>query len=180
MKTKHILFVLLSALCLVTVWAQPFDADIRQTADYKQGATWMPVLLRDTAAATRTNLRIGLPALTNTNVINFRNAIGAGDVSEGGEPWFESVTAGTVNTDNLYDQGSGLVQINLSDGYLAMSGRSLLEWGAFDHLQVNVPFRFLISTNNWIKTNAPANPTNVNRWIEVQVGTNSFRIPLYE
>jgi hypothetical protein len=84
MRTKHILFVLLSALCLVTVWAQPFDADIRQTADYKQGATWVPVLLRDNAAKYRTNLGVTTNILsfttngqvianTGTNVLTFTN-----------------------------------------------------------------------------------------------------------
>jgi hypothetical protein len=67
MRTKVFLFVLLSVLCLVTVWAQPFDSDIRQTADYKQGATWIPVLLKDTAATTRGHLGLGWSALTNTN-----------------------------------------------------------------------------------------------------------------
>ena len=181
MQTKHFLFVLLSALCLVTVWAQPFDSDIRQTADYKQGATWVPVLMRDNAGSYRTNLNLRGTWLTNTNAISFRNAIGAGDVFEGGEPFFESVVAGTLNTDNLYDRAPGLVQINLSDGYLAKSGRSLLEWGgSTDHLQINVPFSFLVSTNNWIKTNTPTDTTNVNRWIEVKVGTNSYRIGLYQ
>jgi hypothetical protein len=78
MRTKHTLFVLLSALCLVTVWAQPFDADIRQTADYKQAQTWVPVLLRDNAATSRTNLGLGATWLTNTNVTNFRSAISLG------------------------------------------------------------------------------------------------------
>ena len=132
-------------------------------------------------AGTRTNLGLGLAALTNTNALNFRNAIGAGDVFHGGEPFFASVEAETLNTANLYDRTSGLVQIDMNNGLLEKSGRSLLEWGgSTDHLQINVPFSFLVSTNNWIKTNAPTVTNNVNRWIEVKVGTNSYRIPLYQ
>lgn len=181
MQTKHFLFVLLSALCIVTVWAQPFDSDIRQTADYKQGATWVPVLMRDNAGSYRTNLNLRGTWLTNTNATSFRSAIGAGDVSEGGEPFFESVEAETLTANGLYDRDTQLVKIDMINGFLEKSGRSLLEWGgSTNHLQINVPFSFLVSTNNWIKTNAPTDTTNVNRWIEVKVGTNSYRIGLYQ
>jgi hypothetical protein len=43
------------------------------------------------AATTRTNLGLPLAALTNTNIDNFRAAIAAGTVNEGGEPSFQSV-----------------------------------------------------------------------------------------
>ena len=56
MRTKHFLFVLLSAFCLLTAWAQPFEDDIRQTADYKQAAIFMPVLVKDYAGLYRTNM----------------------------------------------------------------------------------------------------------------------------
>lgn len=89
MRTKHFLFALLTALCLVTAWAQPFDADIRQTADYKQAQTWVPVLLRDNAAGYRTNLFAPntplmfttngqVVANTGTNVLKFTNEINVG------------------------------------------------------------------------------------------------------
>jgi hypothetical protein len=43
-------------------------------------------------AEVRTNLGLGATWLTNTNAANFRNAIGAGTVNEGGEPDFQSIT----------------------------------------------------------------------------------------
>ena len=70
MRTKHFLFALLTVLCLVTAWAQPFDADIRQTADYKQAQTWVPVLLRDNAASYRTNLGVSTNILVE-NALSF-------------------------------------------------------------------------------------------------------------
>ena len=75
-KALTFLFVVLNGLCLVTAGAQPFDADIRQTADYKQGATWVPVLLKDNAASYRSILGAGatsspVPVAWSNNIVSF-------------------------------------------------------------------------------------------------------------
>jgi hypothetical protein len=40
------------------------------------------------------------------------------------------------------------------------------------------PLRYNSTTTG--STNAPANTTNVVTWLEVQIGTNSYRVPLYQ
>ena len=53
------------------------------------------------AAATRTNLRLGLPALTNTNVANFRDAIGLGATN--------TVTFSNVVNDGNFTNNNGTI-----------------------------------------------------------------------
>ena len=119
MRTKHFLFVLLTVLCLVTAWAQPFDADIRQTADYKQAQTWVPVLLRDNAASYRRSLGVTtniflenvlsfdtngqVVANTGTNQLTFTNGFSIRDAFSGSNLDFvftdESLGAGYGDSD---------------------------------------------------------------------------------
>jgi hypothetical protein len=42
------------------------------------------------------------------------------------------------------------------------------------------PIRFSTNASTRPATNAPANTTNVAAWVEMRIGTNSFRVPLYQ
>ncbi len=42
------------------------------------------------------------------------------------------------------------------------------------------PLRFSTNASTRPATNAPANTTNVAAWVEMRVGTNSYRVPLYQ
>lgn len=42
------------------------------------------------------------------------------------------------------------------------------------------PLRFSTNAASKPATNAPANTTNVAAWVEMQIGTNSYRLPLYQ
>jgi hypothetical protein len=42
------------------------------------------------------------------------------------------------------------------------------------------PIRFSTNASTRPATNAPANTTNVVAWVEMRIGTNSYRVPLYQ
>ena len=42
------------------------------------------------------------------------------------------------------------------------------------------PLRFSTNASTRPSTNAPANTTNVAAWVEMRIGTNSYRVPLYQ
>jgi hypothetical protein len=42
------------------------------------------------------------------------------------------------------------------------------------------PIRFSTNASTRPATNAPANTTNVAAWVEMRIGTNSYRVPLYQ
>jgi hypothetical protein len=42
------------------------------------------------------------------------------------------------------------------------------------------PIRFSTNASTRPETNAPANTTNVAAWVEIRIGTNSYRAPLYQ
>ena len=42
------------------------------------------------------------------------------------------------------------------------------------------PIRFSTNASTRPSTNAPANPTHVAAWVELRIGTNSYRVPLYQ
>jgi hypothetical protein len=42
------------------------------------------------------------------------------------------------------------------------------------------PLRFSTNASTRPATNAPANTTNVAAWVEMRIGTNSYRVPLYQ
>jgi hypothetical protein len=158
----------------------------------------------------RTNLGLGATWLTNSNVTNFRTAIGLGVTNE---VTFSNVSAESINN-------SGFVKIDVDDMYLFNSnglGNVALDWGgvsliaglpisfatntAADTTRTNlgIPLAALTNTNNAnfqaaiFNTNSvPTNSANVNainfntaiHWMEVNVVTNgvtnNFRIPLFK
>jgi hypothetical protein len=42
------------------------------------------------------------------------------------------------------------------------------------------PLRFSTNASTRPATNAPSNTTNVTAWVELRIGTNSYRVPLYQ
>ena len=102
------------------------------------------------ASATRTNLGIPLPALTNTNNFN------------------------TLKELEIIDAAD-----SLASGFAV--DRALVVWD-----NANDDWGFLATDNEWRTragfgdTNAPTNTTNAALWINVIVGTNAYKLPLYQ
>ena len=118
------------------------------TAEFRQ-----PISFDNTtnSAATRTNLGLGLPALTNTDVTNFRTAIELGATNN---VTFNDVTAsGTLTATGVVTAVTNLVVEGFVD-YTAAR------------------------TNN-TPTNIPNFAAHA-AWIEVKIGTNSFFLPAYQ
>jgi len=97
MTMKHILSILLAALCAATAYGQTVRAlGYNSTNGQVVAATnvvWTNAFSFSTntvAAQVRTNVGLGATWLTNTNATNFRTAIGA--IGSGGEPNFQSIT----------------------------------------------------------------------------------------
>ncbi len=67
------------------------------------------------AAITRTNLGLGLPALTNTNVTNFRAAIAAANLHPNGNGVAEAAFG-------LWDYGAGLYAMQFNNGEVFFGG----------------------------------------------------------
>jgi len=141
---------------------------------------------------TRTNLGLPLPALTNTNVTNFRAAIGLGATND--------VTFKSVSVDEVTIGGTvSHIFIGDSDGL-----KSVFEFdgGAEQSIartNLGLPLPALTNTSNvtfqsavFTTNTAPTNTANVNsvgfntavRWMEITLnisGTNqTFRIPLFQ
>jgi hypothetical protein len=84
------------------------------------------------AATSRTNLGLGATWLTNTNVTNFRTAIGLGSAN--------AVSFSTVAAQEIYDSVGNKV-IDLENFILGVGTTAALEW-ATNQVQVNVPILF--------------------------------------
>jgi hypothetical protein len=84
------------------------------------------------AGVNRTNLGLGATWLTNTNVTNFRTAIGLGSAN--------AVSFSTVAAQEIYDSVGNKV-IDLENFILGVGTTAALEW-ATNQVQVNVPILF--------------------------------------
>jgi hypothetical protein len=108
------------------------------------------------AAQVRTNLGLGLTALTNTNATTMLAALGLGGnpTSSGDSPVVGNhyVYAAWGLWDTAEDGGFGW-RVEDSDIFIG---------------------QYMATTN------APTNTTNVVRWLKVLQGTNNYRIPLYK
>ncbi len=142
-------------------------------------------------ARARTNLNLGATWLTNTNVTNFRTAIGLG---AGNNVTFNNVSANNdVFVANLAGNGDTAPIAVDDNGALVYVGSS-----ATYRSRIGLPLPALTNTNNanfqaavFATNAAPTNSANVNgigfntavAWMEVTVSTNgtnhSFRIPLF-
>ena len=138
-------------------------------------------------AASRTNLGLGATWLTNTNVTNFRTAIGLGTTNNVS---FSNITAsGTLTSTGIV---TAVTNLNVG-GTIAVTNTAATR----TNLGLGLPV--LTNTNNvnfqagLFQTNSiPTNTANVNgvgfntaiHWMEVNVVTNgvtnSFRIPLFQ
>ena len=138
------------------------------------------------AAASRTNLGLGATWLTNTNVTNFRTAIGLGASND---VTFNAILGGSrsINMVNGEFMGSWYFDDAVSFGSPNVVRTNL-----------GIPLPALTNTNNanfqaavFATNTIPTNSANVNSigfntavaWMEVTVSTNgtnhSFRIPLF-
>jgi hypothetical protein len=97
---KHLLTIVLLAACAATGYGQTVKSLGYNTTNGQvvySGTNTLTftnafTVATNAVAQVRTNLGIGATWLTNTNAANFRNAIAAGTVNEGGEPDFQSIT----------------------------------------------------------------------------------------
>lgn len=148
------------------------------------------------AAASRTNLSLGWSALTNTNVTNFRTAIGLGltnDVTFYSISASASITSPYIESSYFFITDGG--SINFEDtgtinfGSTAPSVRANLDLSlpALTNTN-NANFQAAVFTTNAAPTNsANVNTVNFNTavaWIQITVSTNgtnhNFRIPLFQ
>jgi hypothetical protein len=106
-----------------------FDYSFNNTAQFHKPISFNNTTNGDT---TRTNLNLGLPALTNTDVTNFRTAIGLGSAN--------AVSFSTVAAQEIYDSVGNKV-IDLENFILGVGTTAALEW-ATNQVQVNVPILF--------------------------------------
>jgi hypothetical protein len=109
------------------------------------------------AATSRTNLGLGATWLTNTNVTNFRTAIGLGSAN--------AVSFSTVAAQEIYDSVGNKV-IDLENFILGVGTTAALEW-ATNQVQVNVPILFN-GTNS-----ASATRTNLGLPLPALTNTNN-------
>lgn len=153
-------------------------------------------------AATRTNLGLGWPALTNTTDSGFRSALGLGAAwltntnvtnfrTEIGLGPTNSVTFKEITTEGLVSRTAG-VEI-YKTVWFGDHGSDVFQFEDANYKEIaranlGIPWSGLTSTNAatfqgalFAATNAaPTNTTNVAAWINLQVGTNTYKLPLYQ
>jgi hypothetical protein len=163
------------------------------------------------AAQVRTNLSLGSTWLTNTNVTNFRTAIGLGLTNfvefaqvESGHFFvadgpngivFETDSVAAITRTNLgiplpaltnTNNFNTLKELGIVDSTDALAAgifvdRALVVWDSS-----NDDWGFLANDDKWHTqdtfgdTNGPTNATNAVLWINVTVGTNAYKLPLYQ
>ena len=154
-------------------WAVLYDANGNAALDTEDGIG----LLRELyffatnaalhAATTRTNLGLPLPALTNTNVTNFRTAIGLGATNNAE---FETVV---VNGDSLTISGGpeDAVSIENESGNLELNRNSAVQL-SFDGSAAN--FFSPIAFDN--STNAATSRTNLSLPLQTLTNTSNVTI----
>jgi hypothetical protein len=165
---------LLTILAALAILAAPAAAQTIKTLGYNTtngqivaatNAVWTNSFSFSTntvAAQVRTNLALPLLALTNTNAANFRAAISAAD-STGLSP----DNAGTAN------RAIAIVNNDSGGDVLEYDGLSGDGWTIAD--ASGFQKAIFAATNA-----APTNTTNVSAWTTIQIGTNAFRVPLYQ
>lgn len=117
------------------------------------------------AAQVRTNLGLGLSALTNTNTESFLNALSAATATN----WSGSVGPGAA------DRAQQLIGNETGNTALVYNELGGDLWQIAD--AVNFQSALFAATNN-----GPTNTTNVAGWIDVSVGsgTNVYKLPVYK
>ena len=153
------------------------------------------------AAASRTNLGLGATWLTNTNVTNFRTAVGLGAVN--------NVEFTDITAVNLLGAGNTNVVIDLDDSWLMNDGSVILEWqtnaitayrplsfnnttnAATTRTNLGIPLEALTNTSvtnfqkaifytNTAPSNIGGNLGTIAAWIEIVASNGiTYKIPAY-
>lgn len=159
-----------------------FPISTNNVFEWESASTTQPIA--------RTNLGLGWPALTNSNAAatllgyatNGQVVTGTNTIALTNRLRFPSdgswsgttnlpLQIGTNDTGFYVSTGSGNPLVVVQNATVSMAVLTNV-------LNFYKPLRYNSSSVG--ETNAPANTTNVNRWIEVQVGTSSYRLPLYQ
>jgi hypothetical protein len=118
---------------------------LEQGNDIFQWATnlitfYVPINFSSSAVVSETKTNLGLSAtwLTNTNVTNFRTAIGLGSTN--------AVTFGNVAATSIKYEGGGSTAIDLADGILRNQSQSVLEFGDSNVINVSLPIAFVTNS----------------------------------
>lgn len=131
------------------------------------------------AAQVRTNLLLSAAWLTNTNVGTFKQSIELGAFKSPDE--FAELLDGPGNTVLNTEDGVALFREIVFQGANAQTYKTLtrenlgIPWQGLTNTNASTFQTALFSTNA-----APVNTTNVSAWTTIQIGTNSFRVPLYQ
>jgi hypothetical protein len=129
------------------------------------------------AANTRTNLGLGLAALTNNNVTNFRTAIGLGETNN---VEFNNLKISKIDgkTEESYVQfDDDFLKLN-ADSEVIVEAQLVVSNSSFFGTNITVNGFVDFSTN---RTNSnPATNNQINDFIEIRVGTNQFWLPVYK
>jgi len=160
------------------------------------------------AAASRTNLGLGATWLTNTNVTNFRTAIGIGSVIayQTGDSSDSSVGATIDLASALWDAVNDVAALKINDNEVTFANntivtnfRTAIELGATNNVTfsnvtasgtltatstVTAKTNLIVEGHLDFTTNAtnsnPATNNQIQDFIEIRVGTNQFWLPVYK
>lgn len=129
------------------------------------------------AALTRTNLGLGAAWLTNTDVTNFRTAIGLGATNE---VLFGTVLSGRVESTTFYvEVGSNGIEFEEPSVAATTRTNLSLPWTGLTNTDAAAFQGALFSattTNTPTNTNAPT----PDAWVDIMVGTNTYKLPLWQ
>jgi hypothetical protein len=129
------------------------------------------------AAASRTNLGLGASWLTNTNVTNFRTAIGLGETNN---VEFNNLKISKIDgkTEESYVQfDDDFLKLN-ADSEVIVEAQLVVSNSSFFGTNITVNGFVNFSTNH---TNSnPTTNNQINDFIEIRVGTNQFWLPVYK
>jgi hypothetical protein len=120
----------------------------------------------ENAAASRTNLGLGLPALTNTNVTNFRSAIGLGETNS------VTFSALTLSSDLNFGGGDNIVLSTTNGTKIGTETNQLL--GFYNQTPIVQPSSTGVTTNGF--TQGSGNNVHPNSTFTGGIGTNAYTI----
>ena len=123
-------------------------------------------------SVTRTNLGLGATWLTNNNVTNFRTAIGLGATNS---VTFDQVVTPDLGADSLTIEGAIYFTQALTNLGVTRSNLGI-PWTGLTNINAATFQGALFAATNA----APTTTTNVAAWINLQVGTNTYKLPLYQ
>jgi hypothetical protein len=165
----------------------PSGATVSSTLNFNYGAGSLGVIsfsgidAATGAAISRTNLGLGATWLTNTNATNFRTAIGLG-------AWATHNDGAAVRSENLTisdGEQTDYIQFTAGTGVVFYGNRASqfrtalgMGWSALTNTNAATFQGALFSATNAAPTNTNA-PTP-DAWVDIQVGTNTYKLPLWQ